>query len=74
MERFDTHKRSIVKAIIYRFGGIMVLAMVTWIFTRDVIQVTSVTIAYHLISIVGYYVYERLWEHMKWGRRIEESG
>ncbi len=66
----NTHKRSIVKAIIYRCGGIAVLAVVTWIFTRDVIQVTAVTVAYHLVSIVGYYVYERLWERMEWGKGI----
>ena len=64
----NTHKRSIVKAIIYRCGGIAVLAMVTWVFTQDIIQVTSVTITYHLVSIVGYYVYERAWEYMKWGK------
>ena len=69
----DTHKRSIVKAIIYRCGGIAVLAAVTWIFTQDVIQVTAVTVVYHLVSVVGYYVYERIWGHMKWGKGIWEG-
>ena len=72
MVRYDSHKRSIVKAVIYRGGGVVVLAGVTWIFTCDDIQVTSVTIVYHLVSVVGYYVYERVREHMKWGRRINE--
>jgi len=66
----DTHKRSIVKAIIYRCGGIAVLAVVTWVITRDVIQVSAVTIVYHMVSIVGYYIYERIWGHMKWGKGI----
>lgn len=68
----DTHKRSIIKAIIYRGMGIIVLAVVTWIFTESVIQVTAVTIAYHTVSIIGYYIYERVWGHMKWGQRINE--
>ncbi len=52
--------------------GIIVLAVVTWIFTESVIQVTAVTIAYHTVSIIGYYIYERVWGHMKWGQRINE--
>ena len=68
----DTHKRSIVKAIIYRCMGIIVLAIVTWVFTRSVVQVTAVTIVYHLVSIIGYYIYERVWGHMKWGQKVSE--
>ncbi len=64
----NTHKRSILKAMIYRSGGIAVLAIVTWIFTHDIIQVTTVTITYHLVSVVGYYIYERVWEHVRWGK------
>ena len=52
--------------------GIIVLAVVTWIFTHSVIQVTAVTIVYHTVSIIGYYFYERVWGHMKWGQRINE--
>lgn len=72
MGSYDTHKRSIVKAIVYRCMGIMVLAGITWVITRNVIQVTTVTIVYHIVSIIGYYIYERVWCHMKWGRRINE--
>jgi len=66
----DTHKRSMVKAIIYRCGGITLLVGVTWVITRDVIQVSAVTVVYHAVSVVGYYIYERIWEHMKWGKGI----
>jgi len=64
----NTHKRSLVKAVIYRGGGVTVLAGITWITTHDVLQVSVVTVVYHVISVVGYYIYERVWEHIKWGK------
>ncbi len=68
----NTHKRSMFKAVIYRAGGIIALATITWIITRNIIQVSTVTIIYHAISIIGYYAYERCWEHIKWGKSTEE--
>ena len=64
----NTHKRSLLKAVVYRVGGITVLATITWVITRDTLQVSAVTIIYHTVSIIGYYIYERFWEHIKWGK------
>ena len=67
----DNHRRSIMKAIIYRGGSIMILGLLSWLTTEDFIQASIITIGYQLISVVGYYVYERLWEKVRWGRRNE---
>ena len=64
----DKHSRSITKALFYRGMGIVVLATVSWITTRSLIEVTSITIGYHLVSLCGYYIYERIWERIEWGK------
>ena len=64
----DTHKRTVVKAIMYRLFGFSFLAVVTWFVTHEIEQVTVVTIIYHTASIAGYYIHERFWGHIKWGK------
>lgn len=65
----DTHKRSIIKAVGYKTGSIAVLAIVSYIFTGDWSKMTLITGVYTLIAIVGYYVWERIWSYIRWGRK-----
>lgn len=65
----DTHRRSIAKAIGYKVVSIALLALLSWFFTRDLIQMSLITITYEAIAIIGYYVYERIWGRIGWGRR-----
>ena len=64
----ESHKRSVVKAIGYKGGSVAVLALTTWLFTRDLLQMTLITGCYQILSALGYYVYERIWNRLKWGR------
>ena len=65
----EKHRRSVVKAIGYKSVSIALLAALAWIFTRDLMHMTAITVTYEVIAIVGYYVYERIWERIKWGRK-----
>jgi len=65
----DAHKRSLVKAVIYRTGSIVLLAGLSWLFTRDFVQMSLITVTYEVIAMLGYYIHERLWEQIRWGRR-----
>ena len=69
----DTHRRSIAKAVLYRCAGIGTLFLITWAFTKSVPEATIVTLVYQLISIGGYYIYERIWNKMSWGRYDDSS-
>ena len=69
---FDTYKRTISKAILYRGGSILTLSLITWFTTKDIVKVTIVTVLYNLVSIVGYCIYERIWGHVKWGKGRNE--
>ncbi len=65
----DKHRRSILKALVYKGGSIVLLALVSWLFTRDLSKMSLITICYEAIAAVGYYVHERIWEKIKWGRK-----
>ena len=69
MSSVDSHQRSLVKAAIYKLGSVAVLAILSWIFTRDLIKMSGITLSYEFIAIIGYYVHERLWERVTWGRK-----
>ena len=71
MNRTDSHKRSLLKALVYKLGSVTVLAILSWLFTRDLMQMSGITVTYELIAIIGYYVHERLWERVNWGRKSE---
>lgn len=58
----ETHKRSIVRSIIWRLLGVVVLAIVTWMFTRSWIQTGLITFIHHGMFLVIYYLHERLWQ------------
>lgn len=65
----DTHKRSVLKAVGYKSVSIALLATLSWLFTRDLLHMTAITLTYEVIAIVGYYVYERIWGKINWGRK-----
>ena len=63
----DTRKRSIVKSISFRIIATIITFIVVWIFTRDVVTSSGVTIAENLIKMIAYYFHERAWINVKWG-------
>lgn len=69
----EKHRRSIAKAVAYRAISIVLLATLSWIFTGSFVKMTAITITYQTISIVGYYMYERIWGHISWGREAAQD-
>jgi len=61
VSRIESHKRSIVRSIIWRIMGVIVLATVTFIITRNWIQTGLVTVIHHGTFLVVYYLHERAW-------------
>jgi len=66
--QIESHIRSMVRSIIWRIMGILILALITWFYTRSFIQTTIITVSHHLCFIVIYYLHERLWQFI--GDRI----
>ena len=64
----DTKIRSWAKAFTWRVVGIIILGWITWLFTKDWGETTIITVTFHSIRLILYYVHERLWEKIRWGR------
>ncbi len=72
----EKHIRSMVKSIIWRLLGIVVLAIITYAFTKNWIISALVTFYHHFTFIFVYYLHERAWlkvknaKILKWKRWI----
>ncbi|MFC1991842.1 DUF2061 domain-containing protein [Chloroflexota bacterium] len=67
---YETLPRSFAKSFIYRLlsmGGTVILS---WLITRDVSETISITLAIQVFLIILYFVYERVWNRIQWGRKF----
>ena len=60
----EKHIRSMTKSILWRIMGVVVLAFITYIFTRSWIQTGLVTFLHHFAFIFIYYFHERAWQRV----------
>jgi len=63
----ETRKRSIAKAVSYRVVCIIMLTLVTYLITGDLLQMASIVVVFQSIQMVIYYFHERAWKRIKWG-------
>lgn len=61
----DSHLKSVSKSIVWRIIGVFWLAMITWLFTRNLVQTTLTTFIHHSIFLVVFYLHERAWVNSK---------
>lgn len=66
---YESKMRSLCKAITYRVLASVFAFLLALYYLGDVIEAVSVVIMYYAGSIAIYYIHERLWERIKWGRR-----
>ncbi len=64
----STKMRSLSKALTWRLVAIISTFIIIYVFTGDVAFATSITIISNIINFILYYVHERLWLQVKWGR------
>jgi len=67
MERI-LRQRSALKAITYRILMTVILAIISYIYTGDFFQTSAITIVFTIIAIIVYYLHERVWARIKWGK------
>ena len=66
----ESRSRSLVKSLVYRVLSIGGTAVISWIITRDIKEMISITLAVQVFLITLYYFYERVWDKINWGREI----
>lgn len=61
----ESKKRSFYRSLIWRAMGIVVLAAVTYYFTKKMIITTLISLTHHATFIIVFYLHERLWLKLK---------
>jgi adenylylsulfate kinase len=64
----DSKKRSIAKAITWRLIAITILAIVAYLTTGNIKTTSLITLCYHSIQIFMFFIHERMWNFIKWGK------
>lgn len=64
----ESHARTIVKSLTWRAGGLMMTVGVAWWITGKGELAASIGLADTVIKIVVYYVHERMWLKIPFGR------
>jgi len=59
-------RRSIVKTLSYRAVVTVILAIVTFVFTGNLYQTSTIAIVFGIFATAAYYVHERLWSRISW--------
>jgi uncharacterized membrane protein len=65
----ESSSRSLVKAISWRLVAFTVLGLVSYTFTGDWKETTLITVVYNTVQIFIYFLHERLWDRIHWGRK-----
>ena len=64
---YETHKRSILKGITWRFIASLTTMSVVYIMTGNLALVASVGLVDILAKVFFYYIHERTWGRVRWG-------
>ena len=64
----NSHMRSLAKAVSWRFVGSLDTFVLSLIFTHNARYAVSIASAEALTKIALYYVHERAWRRVPWGR------
>ena len=65
----ETHARSVLKAVSWRTLGTLDTFAISWFLTGKV-EMAGLIAALEVITKIGwYYLHERVWASISWGRR-----
>ncbi len=66
----ESVSRSLVKAIGFRIiGFVMCVSLIKWGSINDILLALQINAS----ALVLYIIYERVWNHVKWGRKIDDK-
>lgn len=68
MRRTESHYRSVLKALSWRFLATMITVAVALIVTRQLAFAAKIGMADTILKLAVYYAHERIWDNLKYGR------
>jgi uncharacterized membrane protein len=69
----ENRKRSIAKAISWRAFGTIDTMLISWLITGKLVLAVSIGTTELLTKTLLYYVHERIWNRIKFGRKADED-
>lgn len=64
----DSIERSVLKTLFYRVLMFLVTFLVAFILTGDFLASSGISIGANAIKTVTYFLYERIWSRIDWGK------
>jgi uncharacterized membrane protein len=64
----ETNKRSIVKALTWRALASLATFIISYTMTGDLAAATGIAAIQVVVNLLLYYVHERVWNKIQWGR------
>lgn len=65
-----SHFRSLAKSVSWRAVGTMDTMMLAWYFSGNMVTGLSIGVSELVTKIGLFYLHERLWSRIKWGRQV----
>jgi uncharacterized membrane protein len=65
----DKHERSLAKTISWRITATVTTMLLVFIFTGQLILSLSVGVIEVIVKMIFYYLHERAWNGVSWGKR-----
>lgn len=70
----DSLSRSVLKTALYRVLMFLVTFAVAFILTDNVTASVGISIGANFIKTITYFLYERVWSRIGWGRDLTSTG
>jgi uncharacterized membrane protein len=64
----ETKQRTIVRMVTYRLTAWTFTIFWTYLFTGNFVNAAGFATALHILLSIDYYIHERIWLKIKWGR------
>ena len=64
----ETKQRTLARMITYRLTAWLFTIFWTYLFTGDIASATGFATALHILLSIDYYIHERIWLKVKWGK------
>ena len=64
----ETKKRTVARMITYRISAWLFTIIWTYLFTKDIANAAGFSTILHVLLSIDYYIHERIWLKIKWGR------
>ena len=69
----DSKTRSLVKTVSWRLIVLSTAFLISWIITSDLLISVEISITLNLFNMFLYYIHERTWNKIGWGKTTNNT-